>query len=59
MRISRAADIVLEFREEFEGIEIQHALIVHKIRGMDLPTRAIPLLIKETGLEISTTSRVV
>jgi KaiC/GvpD/RAD55 family RecA-like ATPase len=59
MRISRAADIIIEFKEEYEGIEIQHALIVKKIKGMDLPTRAIPMLIKETGLEISTTSRVV
>jgi KaiC/GvpD/RAD55 family RecA-like ATPase len=59
MRISRAADIVMEFKEEYAGIEIQHALIVHKIKGMDLPTRAIPMLIKESGLEISTTSRVV
>ena len=59
MRISRAADIVIEFKEEYEGVEIQHALIVHKIKGMDLPIRAIPMLIKESGLEISTTSRVV
>jgi KaiC/GvpD/RAD55 family RecA-like ATPase len=59
VRISRLADIVFELKEEYEGIEIQHSLIVHKIRGMDLPTRAIPLLIKENGLEISTTSRVV
>jgi KaiC/GvpD/RAD55 family RecA-like ATPase len=59
MRINRLADSVLEFREEYEGVEIQHSLIVHKIRGMDIPTRAIPLLIKESGLEISTTSRVV
>jgi KaiC/GvpD/RAD55 family RecA-like ATPase len=59
IRINRAADNVFEFKEEYEGIEIQHSLIVHKIRGMDLPTRAIPLLIKENGLEISTTSRVV
>jgi KaiC/GvpD/RAD55 family RecA-like ATPase len=59
MRINRAADIVIEFKEEYEGVEIQHALIVHKIRGMDLPTRAIPMIIKEAGLEMSTTSRVV
>jgi KaiC/GvpD/RAD55 family RecA-like ATPase len=59
MRISRAADTVVEFKEEYEGIEIQHALIVKKIKGMDLPIRAIPMLIKESGLEISTTSRVV
>ncbi|HMA06122.1 MAG TPA: hypothetical protein VKO45_09390, partial [Methanomicrobiales archaeon] len=31
MRINRLADTVLEFREEYEGIEIQHSLIVHKI----------------------------
>ena len=59
MRLSRAADIVIEFREEYEGVEIQHALIIKKIKGMDLPLRAIPMLIKESGLEISTTSRVV
>jgi len=59
VRISRLADIVFEFKEEYEGIEIQHSLIIHKIKGMDLPTRAVPMLIKESGLEISTTSRVV
>jgi len=59
IRISRVADIVLEFKEEYDGIEIAHTMIVHKIRGMDVPTRAIPLLIKENGLDISTTSRVV
>lgn len=59
IRISRAADIVFEFKEEYQGVEIQHALVIHKIKGMPLPTRAIPLLILENGLEISTTSRVV
>jgi len=59
MRINRLADTVMEFREDFEGVEIQHSLIIHKIKGMDVPNRAIPLLIKENGLEISTTSRVV
>jgi KaiC/GvpD/RAD55 family RecA-like ATPase len=59
IRVKRATDVVLEFRELYEGIENEHTLIVHKITGMDLPTRAIPLIIKENGLEISTTSRVV
>ncbi len=59
IRINRAVDTVLEFREIYEGVENEHSLLVHKIRGMDLPVRAIPVLIKETGLEISTTSRVV
>jgi len=59
IRVSRAADTVLEFRAEVDGAEIGHSMVVHKIRGMDLPTRAIPLLILESGLEISTTSRVV
>ena len=59
MRINRLADTVLEFREDFEGVEVQHSLIVHKIKGMAVPNRAIPLLIMENGLEISTTSRVV
>jgi KaiC/GvpD/RAD55 family RecA-like ATPase len=59
IRVLRAADLVLEFKERYDGIENEHTLIVHKIKGMDLPTRAIPLIIKENGLEISTTSRVV
>ena len=59
MRVNRLADTVLEFSERYEGIEIEHSLIVHKIRGMAVPNRAIPVLIMENGLEISTTSRVV
>jgi KaiC/GvpD/RAD55 family RecA-like ATPase len=59
MRVNRAADIVFEFRDEVEGVEVSHALIIHKIKGMAVPNRAIPLLIMENGLEISTTSRVV
>ena len=59
MRINRLADIVLEFREDYEGVEVSHSLIIHKIKGMAVPNRAIPLLIMENGLEISTTSRVV
>jgi len=59
MRVNRAADIVFEFRDEVEGVEVSHSLIIHKIKGMAVPNRAIPLLIMENGLEISTTSRVV
>jgi KaiC/GvpD/RAD55 family RecA-like ATPase len=59
VRINRAADIVFEFKEEYEGVEIEHYLVIHKIKGMVLPTRAIPLIILENGLELSTTSRVV
>jgi KaiC/GvpD/RAD55 family RecA-like ATPase len=59
MRIHRLADTILEFREDYEGVEVSHSLIVHKIKGMAVPNRAIPLLIMENGLEISTTSRVV
>ena len=59
MRINRAADTVFEFRDEVEGVEVSHALIIHKIKGMAVPNRAIPVLIMENGLEISTTSRVV
>jgi KaiC/GvpD/RAD55 family RecA-like ATPase len=59
IRIDRTADTVLEFREAYEGVEIEHSLVVHKIRGMGVPIRAIPVLILENGLEISTTSRVV
>jgi KaiC/GvpD/RAD55 family RecA-like ATPase len=59
MRINRLADTVLEFREDYEGVEVSHSLIIHKIKGMAVPNRAVPLLIMENGLEISTTSRVV
>jgi KaiC/GvpD/RAD55 family RecA-like ATPase len=59
IRINRAADTILEFREDYDGVEIQRTLLVHKIKNRAVPIRAIPLLIKESGLEISTTSRVV
>jgi KaiC/GvpD/RAD55 family RecA-like ATPase len=59
IRINRAADTILEFKEDYEGVEIQRSLIIHKIKNRALPIRAIPLLIMENGLEISTTSRVV
>jgi KaiC/GvpD/RAD55 family RecA-like ATPase len=59
IRINRAADTILEFKEDYEGVEIQRSLLIHKIKDRAVPVRAIPLLIKESGLEISTTSRVV
>jgi KaiC/GvpD/RAD55 family RecA-like ATPase len=59
IRINRAADTIFEFREDYEGVEIQRSLLIHKIKNRAVPNRAIPLLIMENGLEISTTSRVV
>ena len=59
IRINRAADTIFEFREDYEGVEIQRSLVIHKIKNRAVPTRAIPLILIENGLEISTTSRVV
>ncbi len=59
MRIMRAADIFLSIREEFHQNEIERKLTVHKIPYMDVPSRIYPYIIRDFGLELSTTARVV
>jgi KaiC/GvpD/RAD55 family RecA-like ATPase len=59
MRLSRAADIYMELRQEIQGNEIVRTLAIFKIRGAAIPDRLIPFIVTEKGLELSTTSRVI
>lgn len=59
MRIMRAADVVIEFRTETHQAEIERSLTIQKIRGAAAPQRMLPFVITESGIEASTTSRVV
>jgi KaiC/GvpD/RAD55 family RecA-like ATPase len=58
-RVMRAADVVIEFKTETAQSEIERTLAVQKIRGGALPTRLLPFVITDNGIEASTTSRVV
>jgi KaiC/GvpD/RAD55 family RecA-like ATPase len=58
-RIMRLSDIVIEFSTQEQQAEIQRTLAVQKIRGAAAPKRLLPFIITESGIEASTTSRVV
>jgi KaiC/GvpD/RAD55 family RecA-like ATPase len=58
-RIMRAADIVIEFKTEISQSDIERTLAVHKIKDAAAPTRLLPFIITDKGIEASTTSRVV
>lgn len=58
-RIMRISDIVIEFSTQEQQAEIQRTLAVQKIRGAAAPKRLLPFIITESGIEASTTSRVV
>jgi KaiC/GvpD/RAD55 family RecA-like ATPase len=58
-RIMRAADIVIELDSKPNQSEMERTLAVHKIRDGAVPPRLLPFNILETGIEASTTSRVV
>lgn len=58
-RLIRAADICIELASGINMNEIERSLIVHKIAGARVPQRVLPFIITETGIEASTTSRVV
>jgi KaiC/GvpD/RAD55 family RecA-like ATPase len=57
--LMRAADVVIVLRQELHGNEFERTLSVEKIRGMQVPARAVPYNITAKGLELSTTTRVV
>lgn len=59
IRIMREADIFIILSEVLHGNEFERILSIRKIRGRDVPQRAVPFNITATGLELSTTSRVV
>ena len=58
-RIMKAADVVIEFKSEAHQAEIERTLAVQKIKDAAAPTRLLPFIITEKGIEASTTSRVV
>lgn len=59
IRVERVADIFISMREEYHQNEIERKLIVHKIPYMDVPSRIYPFIIRDNGIELSTTARVV
>jgi KaiC/GvpD/RAD55 family RecA-like ATPase len=58
-RLMRAADIVMELRTETSQNEMQRFLAVQKIKDAAAPSRMLPFIITDHGIEASTTSRVV
>jgi KaiC/GvpD/RAD55 family RecA-like ATPase len=58
-RLMRAADIVMELRTETSQNEMQRFLAVQKIKDAAAPSRMLPFIITDKGIEASTTSRVV
>jgi len=58
-RLMRAADICIELTYSINMNEIERSLIVHKLAGGRVPQRVLPFIITESGIEASTTSRVV
>lgn len=58
-RVMRAADVFITLRQQIHGNEIERTLAIEKLRGSNVPQRAIPYHIIARGLELSTTSRVV
>jgi KaiC/GvpD/RAD55 family RecA-like ATPase len=58
-RIMRVSDVVIEFKTEIEQAEIARTLAVQKIKGSAVPQRLLPFIITDSGIEASTTSRVV
>jgi len=59
IRILRAADVVITLREALHGNEFERTLSVQKMKGGQIPQRAIPYHFIPRGVELSTTSRVV
>ena len=59
IRVERVADVFISMREEYHQNEIERKLIVHKIPYMDVPSRIYPFIIRDNGIELSTTARVV
>jgi KaiC/GvpD/RAD55 family RecA-like ATPase len=58
-RLMRASDIVMEFSTGTNQNDIERFVSVQKIRDSAAPTRLLPFIITDRGIEASTTSRVV
>jgi len=55
----RAADIVIELTSHTSQNDVERLICVHKNKDNAVPSRMIPFNIVESGIEASTTSRVV
>ena len=58
-RLMRVSDIVIEYKTEISQSDIERTLAVQKIKGAAAPQRLLPFIITDSGIEASTTSRVV
>jgi KaiC/GvpD/RAD55 family RecA-like ATPase len=58
-RLMRLSDIVIEYKTEISQSDIERTLAVQKIKGAAAPQRLLPFIITDSGIEASTTSRVV
>jgi KaiC/GvpD/RAD55 family RecA-like ATPase len=58
-RLMRLSDIVIEYKTEISQSDIERTLAVQKIRKAAAPQRLLPFIITDSGIEASTTSRVV
>lgn len=58
-RLMRLSDIVIEYKTVISQSDIERTLAVQKIKGAAAPQRLLPFIITDSGIEASTTSRVV
>ena len=58
-RLMRAADVVIELTSHISQNEVERLICVQKVKDNPVPARMIPFNIVESGIEASTTSRVV
>jgi KaiC/GvpD/RAD55 family RecA-like ATPase len=58
-RIMRMADVIIEYKTTVQQAEIERTLAVQKIKDAAAPTRLLPFIITDKGIEASTTQRVV
>lgn len=56
--LKHVCDGVIEFRMKERGSEIEHTIMVRKMRGMIPPSRTISYSLTKKGVELETTTRV-
>jgi KaiC/GvpD/RAD55 family RecA-like ATPase len=56
--LKHVCDGVIEFRMKERGSEIEHTIMIRKMRGMITPNRTISYSLTHKGVELETTTRV-
>lgn len=56
--LKHIADGVIEFYVKERGSQIEHGLVIRKMRGMIIPNKSINFEITDKGIELETTTRV-